>query len=154
MLWIMTEQKGGVLHSNGLGLILWDRRHTLFNGHKLTKLTDHHTSPMGKYHKILWLVHLLSHHKWPAPGIDWWKTRLNLFERSWPSCLAHTRVWLTAYTPAQMSHTNHENGTEFVINELVRCESTLSSGVLSVLTKGVSAAALWKGLKRKVLVPF
>lgn len=47
------------------------------------------------YHKILWLVCFLLHHKLSAP-------ECHLFRQSWFSCLVCTRVQLTAFTAAQM----------------------------------------------------
>lgn len=138
----MAEQKGGVSCCNDFGLYL----------RSVTKLADQCTTPiLIRENTINSCVCFICFHTTTRSRDRLVKDRAHPFSSALgPVVWSTPGAWLAAYTPAQMNHTNRENGMEYIRNELVRCESTLSSGVLSVFTEGVSAA----GLKRKLLVPF
>lgn len=142
----MAEQKGGVLCCNDLGLYF----------RIVTKFTDQCTTPiLIRENTINSCDCFICFHTTTRSRDRLVKDRAQPFSRALgPVVWSTPGAWLAAYTPAQMNHTNPENGPEEIRNELVRCESTPSSGVLSVFTEGVSAADFWEGLKRKLLVPF
>lgn len=77
------------------------------------------------FQKILWLVHLLSHHKRTTSESTWKQSQTCLFKRSRPGCLVRTRVKLTA--SAQHTTTLNEQWTRVHFNwtKQIMCGSTL-----------------------------